>query len=55
LRVSLYADDATLFLNPIRQEIQGAMWILAAFAQASGLITNFTSVQSTLWSVQPCR
>jgi hypothetical protein len=41
LRVSLYADDAALFLNPIRQEIQGAMWILAAFAQASGLVTNF--------------
>jgi hypothetical protein len=41
LWVSLYADDAALFLNPNRQEIQGAMQILAAFAQASGLVTNF--------------
>jgi hypothetical protein len=42
LRVSLYADDAALFLNPNREEIQGAMLILAAFAQASGLVTNFS-------------
>jgi hypothetical protein len=42
LRVLLYADDAALFLNPNREEIQAAMLILAAFAQASGLVTNFS-------------
>jgi hypothetical protein len=40
LRVSLYADDATIFLNPSPQKFTTALQILQAFGQASGKVTN---------------
>ena len=40
IRVSMYADDAAIFLNPISDEVQVVHNILAAFGSASGLITN---------------
>ncbi|WVZ49014.1 hypothetical protein U9M48_000396 [Paspalum notatum var. saurae] len=40
LRVSLYADDAAIFINPIRDEVVVAQQLLAAFSEASGLSTN---------------
>ncbi|WVZ62221.1 hypothetical protein U9M48_011989, partial [Paspalum notatum var. saurae] len=42
LRVSLYADDAAIFINPIREEVQVTNQILAAFNEASGLSVNRT-------------
>ncbi|WVZ88443.1 hypothetical protein U9M48_034964 [Paspalum notatum var. saurae] len=40
LRVSLYADDAAIFINPIEEEVTAVQRILAAFSEASGLSTN---------------
>jgi mannosylglycoprotein endo-beta-mannosidase len=40
LRISLYADDATVFLKPVREDIQVVAQILEVFDGASGLITN---------------
>lgn len=40
LRMSLYADDATVFVNPVREEVQVVAEILTIFGNASGLITN---------------
>jgi mannosylglycoprotein endo-beta-mannosidase len=40
LRASLYADDAAIFVNPIKQDIQVLADILELFGKASGLITN---------------
>ena len=42
LRVSLYADDAAIFINPIREEVQVTNQILAAFSEASGLSVNLS-------------
>jgi hypothetical protein len=39
-RISLYADDAVLFLRPEAADIQIAMDILQLFGEASGLQTN---------------
>jgi mannosylglycoprotein endo-beta-mannosidase len=40
LRVSLYADDAAIFLNPVKEEVHTVSDILNIFGQAAGLITN---------------
>jgi hypothetical protein len=40
LRVSLYADDAAIFLNPCKQDVQVVADLLDLFGKASGLITN---------------
>ena len=40
IRISLYADDAAIFLNPITEEVQVVENILRAFGCASGLVTN---------------
>jgi hypothetical protein len=40
LRVSLYADDAAIFLKPVREEVQVVAEILEVFGMASGLVTN---------------
>ena len=40
LRISLFADDAAIFLNPVGEEVQVVKHILEAFGRASGLITN---------------
>ena len=42
LRISLFADDAAIFLNPITDEVQVVRNILDAFATVSGLTTNTT-------------
>jgi hypothetical protein len=36
----LYADDVTLFMKPLEEELNATMAILDAFGQASGLQTN---------------
>jgi hypothetical protein len=39
-RVSLYADDATLFIKPTEEDLNVTIEILSIFAAASGLCTN---------------
>jgi len=40
LRISLFADDAAIFVNPTTEEVQVVDNILKAFGSATGLITN---------------
>ena len=40
LRISLFTDDAEIFLNPTNEEVQAVKNILCAFGNISGLITN---------------
>jgi hypothetical protein len=40
LRVSLHADDAAVFLKPVREEVYVVAQVLELFGKASGLITN---------------
>ena len=40
LRVSLYADDAAIFLNPIQEEVREVASLLATFGVVSGLCVN---------------
>lgn len=40
LRVSLYADDAALFVNPIKSDVDTVKEILDLFGEASGLKVN---------------
>lgn len=40
LRLSLYADDAVIFLNPIRSEVRALFEILVNFGKATGLKLN---------------
>ena len=42
LRASLYADDAAVFLNPLKHEVQVVATILHMFGQASGLHINLS-------------
>jgi hypothetical protein len=42
LRTSLYADDAAVFVAPIKQDIQNLAKILEGFGIVTGLCTNFT-------------
>jgi hypothetical protein len=39
-RISLYADDAAVFIKPIEQDLHTTLSILNIFADASGLVTN---------------
>lgn len=41
-RVSMYADDAAIFLHPNREEVQTVHQILEAFGSASGLHINLS-------------
>ena len=41
IRVSLYADDATLFLAPAKREVSSLAELLALFGEATGLKTIF--------------
>jgi len=50
LRISLFADDAAIFLNPVQQEVEVVKNILNSFASASGLITN--TVKSAAYPVR---
>lgn len=40
MRCNLYADDAALFVNPVRQELRMVAEILELFGKASGLVVN---------------
>jgi hypothetical protein len=44
-RVSLYVDDAAMFINSSQQELQVTNHILQIFADASGLKTNLAKTQ----------
>jgi hypothetical protein len=44
-RMSLYADDAAVFINPTAQDLQATRFILQLFADASGLITNLEKIE----------
>jgi hypothetical protein len=50
IRLSLYADDAVIFLNPNRQEVSSLLNILTQFGEATGLRLNWTKC-----SVAPIR
>jgi hypothetical protein len=41
LRTSLYADDAAVFVAPIKQDIQNLAIILQCFGKVTSLCTNF--------------
>ena len=45
-RISLYADDAGIFANPIKEDLQAISAILRGFEESSGLITNLTKTGS---------
>jgi hypothetical protein len=40
IKASLYADDAAIFVSPVKQDITALKSILEAFGRASGLRTN---------------
>lgn len=40
IRVSLYADDVAVFLNPVREDVKLILDIFEVFGQASGLAIN---------------
>jgi hypothetical protein len=42
LRTSLYADDAAVFMAPIKKDIDNLSNILRLFGDVTGLVTNFT-------------
>jgi hypothetical protein len=44
-KISLYADDAALFISPSPQDVQVTNCIMHLFAQASGLSTNISKTQ----------
>jgi hypothetical protein len=44
-RIFSYADDATLFINPTKDDLIVTYHILSIFAQASGLVTNMSKTQ----------
>ena len=50
LRISLFADDAAIFLNPVNEEVEAVKNILCAFATSSGLVTN--SEKSAVYPVR---
>jgi hypothetical protein len=39
-RISLYADNAEIFVNPVKQELMAIAAILDVFGKVSGLVTN---------------
>lgn len=41
MRTSLYADDASVFIAPIKKDIDNLSNLLIAFGDATGLCTNF--------------
>jgi hypothetical protein len=50
LRCSLYADDAAVFLNPVRAEMEHVHAILQRFGNASGLHVNLA--KSTIYGIR---
>jgi mannosylglycoprotein endo-beta-mannosidase len=45
LRISMYADDAVVFINPVREDVQAFTDILVRFGRATGLVTNMQKSQ----------
>jgi hypothetical protein len=43
--MSLYADDAVVFINPTARDLQATRFILQLFADASGLTTNLEKTE----------
>jgi hypothetical protein len=43
--MSLYADDATVFINPLASDLLVTRQILRVFGEASGLITNLEKTE----------
>jgi hypothetical protein len=41
MRTSLYANDAEIFVAPMKEDIQNLSSILDIFWEATGLVTNF--------------
>jgi hypothetical protein len=50
-RVALYADVAALFIGPSEDDYTTTNCILQAFAKASGLNTNLSKTQFSLYNV----
>jgi hypothetical protein len=44
-RISLYADDAAIFVKPTQQDFSSIKCILEIFAEASGLNINMTKTE----------
>jgi hypothetical protein len=42
VHLSLYADDAALFVNPTRQDVDSVLEIMMHFDKATGLCMNMT-------------
>jgi hypothetical protein len=42
LRLSLYADDVVIFINPIQEEVRAMLRILDQFGSTTGLRLNLT-------------
>jgi ethanolamine ammonia-lyase large subunit len=40
LRLSLYADDAVIFINPVQEEVSALFGILEQFGSTTGLKLN---------------
>lgn len=56
LRLSLYADDAVIFLNPIQSDVQALFSILENFGEVTGLRLNIekcTVAGATVWTWTP--
>uniref|UniRef100_A0A0A8ZDN4 Reverse transcriptase domain-containing protein n=1 Tax=Arundo donax TaxID=35708 RepID=A0A0A8ZDN4_ARUDO len=48
MRISMYADDAAMFLNPDKEEIKAIQELLYIFGKASGLKTNLAKCAAYL-------
>lgn len=44
LRLSLYIDDAAIFLKPSKEEVAKVLDVLTTFGPVSGLVTNTTKI-----------
>jgi predicted xylose isomerase-like sugar epimerase len=45
LRVSLYADDAAIFVNPQKDDLQTVADVLQLFGEVSGLKTEYREMR----------
>jgi hypothetical protein len=50
--MSLYADDAALFIKPTIQDLQASKFLLKLFGEASGLVTNLEKTEFYLLGCQ---
>jgi hypothetical protein len=47
-KMSLYGDDAAVFIKPAEQDLQGTIEIMDMFAKVSGLFTNISKTECYL-------